>query len=145
MSRWLYFLWLFRQTGYGLLYPWPVTAALVCLVAIGLVLARRQLSTGLRGWFFQLAPFVIPVAVLAVGSIYQCESCSPSSVGQGVRHAWAAHLIDALLLVQIGAAVWLVSKAKGWRLMSSAIQALSLWCTVWASFLAGMSISGDWL
>jgi len=43
MSRRLYFLWLFRQTGYGLLYPWPVIAALVCLLVIGLVLARRQL------------------------------------------------------------------------------------------------------
>ena len=98
-----------------------------------------------RSWLLHIAPLLVPVTILVLGALFRCENCSPSSLGQGVRHAWAGYTIDALLLVQLAATVLLIRAAKGARFVASALPAVNLWCTVWASFLAGMSISGDWL
>jgi hypothetical protein len=83
--------------------------------------------------------------MLALGTVYACENCSPTSVGQGVRHVWAGHVVDALLYVQVIGSAGLIRLAAGSRFTSSVMQALQLWCTFWASFLAAMSISGDWI
>ncbi len=107
--------------------------------------SRRPVVQMRGGWWLQLAPLGIPVAVLAVGAVYACENCSPSALGQGVRHPWAGHVVDALLLLQLVGAIWLVRLALGRRFISSVVQALQLWCAFWAAVLAGMSISGDWL
>jgi hypothetical protein len=146
MTKWLYFLWLFRQSADGLLYMWPVTAALACLLAIGVLRYLRQSSPAIAGgWLLHVMPLLVPVAILVVGSVFACENCSPSSLGQGVRHVWAGNAIDVLLLIQVVAAVLLIRAAKGARFVASALQAVNLWCTFWASLVAGMSISGDWI
>ena len=147
-KNWSYFIWLSHQAADGMLYMWPLTAVLVCLLVIGLVRARfgRQPLPRVRGgWLLQVTPLFVPLAVLVVGTVYACENCSPSSLGERVRHVWAGYAIDVLLLVQPIAAAWFVKLAKGARLVSFALQALSLWSTFWSSFLAGMSISGNWL
>ena len=141
-----YFLWLLRQTEDGLLYFWPVTAGLLCLAAVGLLLSLRTPAPRMRGgWLLQFVPFCAPIAILALGTIYVCENCSPSSLGQGIRHVWALHALDAILFAQLGMAAMLVWLAAGRRWAASIVQALALWCSVWASFIAGMSIAGDWL
>jgi hypothetical protein len=145
MTTWSYFAWLFRQAADGLLYMWPVTAALVCPLAIGLFRYLQRSSRIPGGWLLHVTPLLVPVAILVVGTVYACENCSPSSLGQGVHHVWAGYVIDTLLLVQLAAAVWLIKAAKGARFVASALQVMNLWWTFWASFLAGMSISGDWL
>ena len=144
--RFQYFLSLLRQTADGLLYLWPITAGLVCLLTAGLLLSRRRAAARIRGgWWLQFVPFCAPLIVLALGTIYVCENCSPSSLGQGVRHVWALHAVDAVLFAQLAAAITLVWLARGRRWTASLIQMLALWCTFWASFIAGMSIAGDWL
>jgi hypothetical protein len=146
VTTWSYFVWLFRQAADGLLYMWPVTAALACLLGIGLLRYLRQSSPRIAGgWLLHVTPLLVPVAMFVVGSVFACENCSPSSLGQGVRHVWAGYIIDALLLGQLAATVLLIRAAKGARFVASALQTVNLWCTFWASFVAGMSISGDWL
>ena len=141
-----YFLWLLRQTEDGLLYFWPVTAGLLCLAAVGLLFSLRTPAPRMRGgWPLQFVAFFAPFVILALGTIYVCENCSPSSLGQGIRHAWALHALDAILFAQLGVAMMLVWLARGRRWAASSVQALALWCTFWASFIAGMSIAGDWL
>lgn len=93
----------------------------------------------------QFVPFCVPFIVLALGTIYVCVNCSPSALGQGIRHAGALHALDAVLFAQLAAAVTLVWLAKGKRWTASIIQMLALWFSFWASFIAGMSIAGDWL
>lgn len=97
------------------------------------------------GWLLQFAPACVPIAVLALGAAYACENCSPTSLGRGVRHVWAIHVVDILLLAQLIGSVALVAVARGSRLISVALQAIWLWCSFWASFLGGMSMSGDWI
>ena len=146
MSKWAYFLWLFRQAADGLLYAWPITAGLLCLLSVAVLRSHHGPSFKVRGgWWLQLAPCCVAVVVLALGTVYACENCSPSSLGQGMRHVWAIHVVNALLLVQLVSAFGLIRLATGRRFVSSVLQAMQLWCTLWASFLAGMSMSGDWL
>ena len=146
MSKWAYFIWLFRQAAEALLYAWPITAGLLCLLSVGVLRSRHGPSYKVRGgWWLQLAPLCIPIFILALGAVYACENCSPSSLGHGVRHVWATYAVDALFLVQLVGAVGLIKLAAGRRFVSSVLQAIQLWCTFWASFLAGMSMSGDWL
>ena len=146
MSKWAYFLWLSRQAADGLFDMWPITLGLLCLLSVAVLRSRGTPSAAIRGgWWLQLAPLCVPILTLAIGSFYACENCSPSSLGQGVRHVWAMHAVDALLLLQSIGAVGLIMLAAGRRFVSSVLQAIQLWCTFWASFLAGMSMSGDWL
>jgi hypothetical protein len=146
MSTWAYFLWLSRLAAVGLFFMWPITAGLFCLLAVGALRSRgTPLATLRGGWWLQVVPLVIPIAVLGLGAVYACENCSPSALGQGVRHVWAGYIVNALLLVQLIGALWLIRIASGRRIVSAALQAIGVWCTFWASFLAGMSISGDWL
>ena len=146
MSKWAYFLWLSRQAADGLLFEWPITAGLLCLLPVAVLSSRGTPSGTMRGgWWLQLAPLCVPIVVLALGALYRCENCSPSSLGQGVRHVWAIYTLDALLLMQLVGAGGLVKLAAERRFVSLVLQAIQLWCTFWASFLAGMSMSGDWL
>ena len=145
MSKWAYFLWLFRQAAEGPLYMWPITLGLLCLLAVAVVRIRGKSGPLRGGWWLQLAPLCVPILTVMIGAFYACENCSPSSLGQGVRHVWAMHTVDALLLVQVVGAGSLIKLAAGRRFMSSVLQALQLWCTFWASLVAGMSLSGDWL
>jgi hypothetical protein len=141
-----YFLWLLPQTEDGLLYFWPITAGLLCLAAVAVLLSFRTAAPRMRGgWLLQFVPFSAPFIILALGTIYVCENCSPSSLGQGIRHVWALHALDALLFAQLAGAVALVWLATGRRWTAAIIQMLALWCSFWASFIAGMSIAGDWL
>jgi hypothetical protein len=140
-----YFLSLVRQTEDGLLFMWPVTAGLVCLLAAGLLLSRPTAGRIRGGWTLQFVPFCAPFIILALGTIYVCENCSPSALGQGIRHVWALHALDAVLFAQLAGAVTLVWLAKERRWTASVIQMLALWCSSWASFIAGMSIAGAWL
>ena len=146
MTKWSYFVWLFRQAADGLLYTWPVTAALACLLAVGLLQYLRLASPRIAGgWFLSRDAASRSSGDTCCGLGVACENCSPSSFGQGVRHVWAGYMIDAFLLVQLAGTVLLIRAAKGARFVASAFQAVNLWCTFRASFLAGMSISGDWL
>jgi hypothetical protein len=109
MSTWTYFLWLSRQAADGLLFMWPITAGLLSLLLIAVVRSRGDRSSNMRGgWWLQLAPLGIPVAVLVWVLCMFCENCSPSPLGQGVRHLWAGHVVDALLVLQLVGAIWLV-------------------------------------
>jgi hypothetical protein len=146
MDKWRYFVWLSRQTVHGMLWAWPVSAVLIgaAVVSIGIAVRRG------RGWpsfgpAWQLAFTLNPAAILAIGTIWACENCSPSSLGQGVRHFWAMRAVDVLSFTQLFAAAWWVWRAATWRLCVATVHALLLWATFWASFLAGMSLSGDWL
>src|SRR5258706_9867116 len=146
MDHWHYLTWLARQAMEGLTWAWPVTMAILLLMAGSVVSARGQLRHLLRlGTLWHLVPLVVPVIVLVLGTWFACEACSPSSLGQGRRHYWAMWAANGLLIGQVVAAGLLTWFAAPLRLLAASFQLLLAWCSLWASFLAGMSMSGDWL
>ena len=109
MQHLRYFTWLAGQAAAGLRWGWPVTLALAVLFVVAIVRARGRLSTIWQPrTLWQLTPLLVPVALLALGTWFVCEHCSPSSLGQGLRHEWAMRVADALLVGQLFGAAWLV-------------------------------------
>jgi hypothetical protein len=146
MNHWHYLTWLARQAIDGLAWAWPVTTAILLLMFGAIVGARDRLRHLLRlRTVWQLVPLLVPVIVLVLGTWFACEMCSPSSLGQGRRHYWAMWAANGLLIVQLVAAGFLIRFAAPLRLLAASFQVLLAWCSLWASFLAGMSMSGDWL
>ena len=143
---WSYFLTLLREAIDGLVWAWPVTAALlVGVVALVCQAARQRPRLPLLPMVWQIALLGVPLLTLALGVRYRCENCSPGALGQGVRHRAAMHVADALFVAQVAWAIWFVYASARRRLLAAFVQALLLWCTFWAGLMAGMSMSGDWL
>jgi len=148
MNTWAHFIWLAEQALSVLTYVWPLT---VGLSASWVVLERRALrregreTVSVRSIGVQILPVIVPIAVLALGALYACQDCSPSALGQGIRHDWALRVVDGLVVTQLAAAPLLVWLARGRRGPVTVLQLLLLWLTLSASFVAVMSISGDWI
>lgn len=83
--------------------------------------------------------------MLALGALFACQNCSPSSLGQGIRHEWAEQVVNGLLLIQLAAASLLIWLARGRRWPTAVLQLLLLWFSLSAGIVATMSISGDWI
>jgi hypothetical protein len=144
--HWPYFFSLTRQVVDGIGWAWPISLFLLLCVAAAVLQKRGNLRACLRpGWAWQLVVILNPIAIAFLGTAYVCENCSPSSLGLGVRHFWAMRLADALLLAQLLAMAWWAWRSKPCRLFIAALHLLFFWCTLWAAFIAGMSMSGDWL
>lgn len=145
MTGWPNFLWLTREAADGLLFGWPITAALSAWLVLGVkrVVANAKV-TPRGGWLFQLAPVVVPICILTLGTVFACHTCA-SERGPSVRHHWATRAVDGLTLLQLAGAIWLVRVAPGARILSAALQAMFLWWSFWAGFMSYMSISGDWI
>ena len=144
--EWSYFQTLFGWALGGITHLWPVTLVIAAGVVVGAWRAWGQRPRrALLSVAWQLLLLVIPLVILALGAKYACGNCSPSALGQGVRHYTAMRVVDGLLITQLACSGWLVYRARGRRILVAAVQILVLWCTFWASLMAGMSMSGDWL
>jgi hypothetical protein len=145
-TTWRYFIWLAEQTIGFMRFGWPVTIGLAgaAVASVAVSCHRSRRSPG-RGAWISLLVVVIPAAVLALGAVWACERCSPSALGEGVRHSWAMRAGDALVGLQVVVAAWSVWRNPGWRISLASVHALVLWATLCAAFMAGMSMSGDWL
>jgi len=127
-------------------WAWPVTAILLGAVVASVVIETRRY----RRWpsfqpLWQIVVALNPLAILAVGTVWACENCSRFSDGQGIHHVWGGPVITILVVAQLAAAGWFVNRARASRLCVGTLQALLFWVTLSACFLAGMSVSGDWL
>ena len=130
----------------GLVWAWPVIVALfIALVVFAAGAHRRARFFTRPKVVLQLSPFLFSFVILVLGSWFACENCSPSSLGQGHRYVWAMRAADGLPILQVILAVWLVWVAEGAELFSAVFQLLLLWWSFVAYFVAGMSMSGDWL
>ena len=146
MSGWPWFLQLAEWAVSGMFAVWPVTVSLLVGATICALLAvRRRQKLPWSRLATQVALLLVPVIALALGAAYACQNCSPSALGQGVRHYAALSVVDGLLLLQLVWAAWFVCSTRGFRILAAFIQASLLWCSYWAACMAGMSISGDWL
>ncbi len=144
--EWAYFQTLFGWALDGVTHLWPVTLVIVAGIVVGVWRAwDHRPRRALLSVVWQLLFLIIPIVILALGSRYACENCSPGSLGRGVRHYAAMHVVDGLLITQLASSGWVVYRARGRRVLVAAVQVFVLWCTFWASLMAGMSMSGDWL
>jgi hypothetical protein len=90
---------------------------------------------------------VIPFSVLAIGTIYACENCTPPerALSKDIHHNWTGYSMDFLLLVKGITGISFIRWATPFRLIAIPLPLLLLWRSFWAALIAAMSISGDWL
>ncbi len=146
VSTWAQFVWLARQAADGVAYGWPITLGLTVALVLAVLSAQRRGVPPMRGgWALQLVSWLVPVGILALGAIYRCEHCVRWAGNPGVRHVWAETVAASLFLGQLLLAAWLIAWARARWVVAVVLQAFGLWWLFWASWLAGMSLSGDWI
>lgn len=142
MSKLDYGLWLAGQAASGLLYAWPVSALVVLAVAYSFrsapVASRKKLVVV---FLMSQLLLLVPGAHLILGTVL--EAPAPR---QG---AFSPESLTALNVLQVGqfalAAILVYLAGAGLRLRALSCALPSIWYSLWAWFVAGMSVTGDWL
>jgi hypothetical protein len=143
MGRLQYTVWLAEQAMGTLFYFWPVTLALVA----GFVrtLGVRSPFLGSRSQFRRrhlvvLAPLAVTLLILVWGAAMEYPTTS-----QALAPNWPRYVVLALLIFQLLVGIWVVWAMKGYRWFSAFTVALEQWFGLACAFVAGMSVTGDWL
>jgi hypothetical protein len=90
-----------------------------------------------------------PAHFLAAGS-YVADSClgavmAHPSTSQSLAPSWPSYVVLALLIVQLLVSIWVVWMMRDYRWFSAFTVALEQWFGLACAFVAGMSVTGDWL
>ena len=81
--------------------------------------------------------------VIAVGALFPAARTSP--FGRPMSNPFGYHCLDALTLLSLGMALFWVYHLKGLRWLAISLVVLEEVVIYGALFIAGMSVSGDWL
>ena len=142
MSKLDYGFWLAGQAAGGLLYAWPVSALIVLAVVYSFWSAPMPSRKRLVVVFLmsQLL-LLVPGAQLVLGAVLEAPVQR-----QGAFSPESLTALNVLQIGQFALAASLVYLARaGLRLRALACALPSIWFSLWARFVAGMSITGDWL
>jgi hypothetical protein len=140
MSNPRYFFWLADQAFSGLVFAWPITMIQLACVAATVVVAirRHRLSPSDAAW--SVFPMVVPLTLLAWGVLFQ-----NTGLDENLELTWQAKAVYGLLLMQLPVAALAIWRAANARLVAVATAAFISHYSVWAAFVAGMSVTDDWL
>ncbi len=142
MRRGEYALWLAEQSAGGLLYASPISVAIALLIGLALWRVPGEYRCRLRNLFLICqALFLFPVASLAIGAAYRVPP--ERQPGVGVEAVAALQSVQVISLLASIALVVLAGKGLRARVVAFTLPAN--WYSFWATFVAGMSVTGDWL
>jgi len=143
MGRLQYTAWLAEQAMSALRYYWPVTLLLVAGLIVTLAVRSPLVGSGSQfrlRHLLVLSPLAVTLLILAWGAMMEHPITSPS-----LAPSWPSYVVLALLIVQLLVRIWVVCLMKGYRWFSAFAVALEQWFGLWCAFVAGMSVTGDWL
>ena len=144
MTDWQHFVWLGKIALGASVLTWPVPLVLFAVALVIQARARTLWVAGrLRLWTI-VVPAASPPVMLSAGVLWACQNCSPSR-DQGGRFDSASAFVTLLLLAQLAWVAWVVFRSPGRQGTTALVQCVLFWCSLSAAFVAGMSISGDWL
>lgn len=138
-----YPLWLAAQAMSALLYFWPFTLALTIPFVVTLMLKSPFMGIENKVCRHHLSvflPLAVTLLILVWGTVMKCPDDS-----QSLAPNWPSYVITALLIIQLIIGIWVIWFMKGYRLFSTFTVALELWFTLACAFVAGMSVTDDWL
>ena len=140
MGRIRYIAWLGEQAFSALLYYWPVTAVLVAGAIITLAVKLPLRSQFRPRHLLIFSPLAVTLLILLWDALMENPGGS-----QTLARSWPSYVVLALLIVQLAVSIWVVWFMKGYRWFSAFTVALEQWFGVACSFVATMSVTGDWL
>jgi hypothetical protein len=116
----------------------------VCIVSVVLAFVRQQpFRTGLwrSSYWLIFTQLLFFPAIVAVGALFQAVSGPPYPK----QNLMGERLLDGLFYVSFATSAFWLWRMKGLRWLSASLLALQQIVLVAAGFIAGMSVSGDWL
>lgn len=126
-----------------LLYFWPVTLALVAGFVLTLAVRLPVVGSGAqfrRRHLLMLSPLAVTLLILVWGALMW-----HSPMAQSLAPSWPSYVVLALIVIQLLVSIGVVWAMKGYRWFSTFTVALELWFGLACAFVAGMSVTGDWL
>ena len=127
----------------ALVYFWPVTLTLAAGFVLTLVVRSPLVGSGSpfrRRHLLVLSPLAVTLLILVWGSVMHHPSTS-----QSLAPNWPGYVVLALIIIQFLVGIWVVWTMKGYRWFSAFTVALEQWFGLASAFVAGMSVTGDWL
>jgi hypothetical protein len=140
MNKVQYFIWLSTQTWYGLHMEWKtsLTLALIALVALIINNPFKPKSFTHRNLLL-LTPFAITLILLFIGTMFVHNN------HQIEAPKWPVYLLMGVASMHIPLGFYLIWNIKEFRWSTIALNIFQIDLSRWALFVAGMSVSGDWL
>lgn len=138
--------WTYSKWALEFLYVPPFVFGTLILGGILGASIVSQKSTGREIWrrnsriligiaLVQVLLFPALITVGVMGAISHLATPKP----------WAVRSLDALLIVSLLLAAYCIWRAKGLRWFAGSLMLLQFWVLLGASFIADMSVTGDWL
>ena len=136
-----YTIWLAEQASGALLYYWGITLFLAAGLVVSLII-QAPLARGNRrlGHLAIFVPSVITILILSFGALMAHPTDSPQ-----FAPTWPKYVVLALLVCQFLACIAVVVTMNGYRIFAAFLVGVQLWYGLACAFVAGMSVSGDWL
>lgn len=147
VESWQYFRYLFLEgLGIVVIPPFGVAAVLLIVGMVASFFAQNPAKSGrwkLHYWLI-LSQLLFYPAVIAIGVIYAASPRRPIDPLPRINPV-AEGALDAITCVSLALGVFWVWRLKGVRWIAFFFVALQLLFLYGALFLAGMSVSGDWI
>jgi hypothetical protein len=138
-----YFWWLLSMSIDLALFAWPITVLLVVALAGSVIQhVRRRDESHSVSWAEISVGIVFTLVILLAGTIWSATgpNWTPRSGARFVQGFIVFCLVAQVLVVSV--LTWRARKA---RALTATIGALQVWWSIGASFIASMSVSGNWL
>jgi hypothetical protein len=136
----LYFLWGLEAW----MLPPLLIIGLASLTSLVLSLRSHEVRKRWRtSYWFVLTQLVFFPLAIAVGASFPASSTSPLEPRR--PNLLGEHILDALTLLSLGMALFWIYRMKGLRWLATSLVILEEVLVWGALFIAGMSVSGDWI
>jgi hypothetical protein len=128
----------------ALMIPHVLALLIICVVSLAIACVRqRPLRREVWRWSYWLVltQLLFFPATIAVGVAFPASSSWPRPQANAVGGRW----LDILFYVSVATGCFWIYRMKGLRWFAASlvgVQELIVFC---AGFIAGMSVSGDWL
>jgi hypothetical protein len=119
----------------GITFLFPVPIALLAFVVGAFVYlhAKCRHAFSVRELAL-LIPFVTAPVLLAWGTMFA-----------DTPNQWPVHMLPAILILHLSITAVLIWRGRGHRLLAVSTGLLATWCAFWSWFIAGMSVTGNWV
>ena len=125
--------WLGSLAFSGIIYYWPITLLLLAfVVSSGLFAARKHSLNFGKIYLLLFIPFLSSPVLWILGAYFR-------------EQPQCLKFIQATFIAFIATSVVLIALSKAARLFVTAVVLLLLWGGLMSAFVAGMSVTGDWL
>jgi hypothetical protein len=140
MNTMYMFTWLFWQTVSAARYFSQVSILVLAVAVVCIAIGRRGLlRLSLRSWSVIAVCYAVPFLILVWGTLMHYEEATDAGP------VWRTYIIGALLLCFVSLVLLSIWRFVGSRLVTFGLLLPPAWFSLCTAFIAGMSVTNDWI